>query len=81
MDKIIEDIELKVKYYELFTKIKRAGMGYWYNVLKEFIKNKVTTNPNLTLNDFENELFKKIGEIYDEMEDIPDLIGYVTGDY
>jgi hypothetical protein len=83
MDKIIEEIELKVDYYELFTKIKRAGMGYMYNQLKDFIQNKVTNNPNITLNDFENDLFKKIGEMNDEMNDIPDMIGCGTegGDY
>jgi|SaaInlV_135m_DNA_1039713.scaffolds.fasta_scaffold47808_2 hypothetical protein len=83
MDKIIKDIHLKVGYYELFTKIKHAGMGCRYNELKYFIQNKVTTNPNITLNDFENELFKKIGELYEEMTDIPDMIGCGTreGDY
>jgi len=80
MDKIIEDINLKVEYYELFTKIKHAGMGGRYNELKEFIKNKVTQNPNLTLNDFENELFKKISEMYVEMQDKSDMIGCETGD-
>jgi hypothetical protein len=82
MDKIIKDIELKVEYYELFTKIKRAGMGHRYNGLKDFIQNKVTQHPNITLNDFEIELFKKIGKLYDEMNDMPDMIGCGTqGDY
>ena len=50
---------------------------------KEFIQNKITQHPNITLNDFENELFKKIGELYDEMQDKPDMIGCGTdeGDY
>jgi hypothetical protein len=80
MDKIIEDINLKVKYYELFTKFKNAGMGYKYNVLKDFIQNKVTNNPNITINDFENELFQKLAEMYEEIESLPDMIGCGTGD-
>jgi hypothetical protein len=83
MDKIIKDIELKVKYYALFTKVKYAGMGDRYETLKEFIQNKITQHPNITLNDFEIEIFKKIGELYDEMQDKPDMIGCGTdeGDY
>ena len=80
MDKIIKDIELKVRYYALFTKVKYAGMGDRYETLKEFIQNKVTQHPNITLNDFEFEIFKKIGELYDEMQDKPDMIGCGTGD-
>lgn len=85
MDKIIKDIELKVKYYALFTKVKYAGMGDRYETLKAFIQNKVTQHPGITLNDFEFEIFQKIGELYDEMNsgpDLPDMITYEgEGDY
>ena len=83
MDKIIKDIELKVKYYALFTKVKYAGMGDRYETLKQFIQYKVTQHPDITLNDFEFEIFQKIGELYDEMNDKPDMIGCGAhdGDY
>ena len=73
MDKIIKDIELKVKYYALFTK-----------TLKQFIQDKVTQHPDITLNDFEFEIFQKIGELYDEMNSGPDMVGFEgqgEGDY
>ena len=44
MDKIIENINLKVEYYEMFTKIKHAGMGCRYEELKQFIQEKITNN-------------------------------------
>lgn len=83
MDKIIKDIEVKVWYYQLFTKVKYAGMGDRYKTFKEFIQNKVTQHPEITLNDFEFEIFRKIGELYDEMNDKPDMIGCGAhdGDY
>jgi hypothetical protein len=84
MDKIIENITLKVEYYEMFTKIKRAGMGCRYEELKKFIQEKITNNAKITLNDFENELFQKLAQIYHEMEDMPDMIGFEgqgEGDY
>ena len=83
MDKIIKDIEVKVWYYQLFTKVKYAGRGDRYETLKEFIQNKVTQHPEITLNDFEFEIFRKIGELYDEMNDKPDMIGCGAhgGDY
>jgi len=76
MDKIIKDIEIKVRYYELFTKIKYAGMGSHYKNLKEFIQNKIKQYPDITLNNFEFELFQKISDIYIEMNDIPDMVGF-----
>ena len=84
MDKIIKDIEIKVRYYELFTKIKYAGMGDRYETLKEFIQNKIKQYPDITLNNFEFELFQKISDIYIEMNDIPDMVGFEgqgEGDY
>ena len=84
MDKIIKDIELKVKYYALFTKVKYAGMGDRYETLKQFIQYKVTQHPDITLNDFEFEIFQKIGELYDEMNSGPDMVGFEgqgEGDY
>ena len=81
--KIIKDIEVKVWYYQLFTKVKYAGSGDRYETLKEIIQNKVTQHPEITLNDFEFEIFRKIGELYDEMNDKPDMIGCGAhdGDY
>ena len=81
MDKIFEDIHLKVYYYKLFTKIKDAGMGCRYNELKNFIQTVVQEKSNITLNDIENELFQKLAEINQEMEDMPDMIGTQKGDY
>jgi hypothetical protein len=84
MDKIIKDIELKVKYYTLFTKVKYAGMGDCYETLKIFIENKVRQHPDISLNDFEFEIFQKIGELYDEMNSGPDMVGFEgqgEGDY
>ena len=75
MDKIIKDIDIKVQYYELFTKVKYAGMGDRYETIKEFIQNKVKQYPDITLNDFEFEIFQKIGELYDEMYSGKDSAG------
>ena len=75
MDKIIKDIEIKVRYYELFIKVKYAGMGERWETIKNFIQDKVTQHPDITLNDFEFEIFQKIGELYHEMNSGSDSEG------
>lgn len=59
------DIDMKIQYYQTLDYIKRKKE---YNHIEDFLQNKFTNTPDITINDFESELFEKIKEVYNTIK-------------
>ena len=61
-EKVTKDINNKIQHYVWLNEMWEKK--YMFIKIKEFVQNKVNNNKNITINDFEHELFEKIDSVY-----------------